>query len=59
MTAPPPDPATLDASQNARNLLRSFYAQLSLPAPSSGGPAAAGEATARDKVLATLAATRR
>jgi hypothetical protein len=58
-TKAPPDPATLDASQNARNLLRSFYAQLSLPTPSSGGPATAGEATARDKVLATLAATRR
>jgi hypothetical protein len=26
----PPDPATLDASQNARNLLRSFYVLLSL-----------------------------
>jgi hypothetical protein len=58
-TKAPPDPSTLDASQNTRNLLRSFYAQLSLPTPSSGGPATAGEATAREKVLATLAATRR
>ena len=54
----PPDPQTLDASQNARNLLRSLYVLLS-PPPSGGGPVTAGEATARDKVLAHLAAIRR
>jgi len=54
----PPDPKTLDASQNARNLLRSLYVLLSPPA-SGGGVVTAGEAAARDKVLATLAAIRR
>jgi hypothetical protein len=54
----PPDPATLDASQNARNLLRSLHVLLSLPVP-PGAPPAAGESAARDKVLATLAALRR
>jgi hypothetical protein len=54
----PPDPPTLDVSQNERNLLRSLYVLLSLPSP-SGGRAVAGEATAREKVLATLAAIRR
>ena len=54
----PPDPQTLDASQNARNLLRSLYVLLS-PPPSGGGVVTAGEAAARDKVLATLAAIRR
>ena len=33
----PPDPQTLDASQNARNLLRSLYVLLSPPAPPAGG----------------------
>jgi Protein of unknown function (DUF2785) len=51
----PPDPATLDASQNARNLLRSFYALLSMPQPA---PTAAQPA-ARDKLVATLARIRR
>jgi hypothetical protein len=57
----PPDPQTLDASQNARNLLRSLYVLLSQPAQGAAGqgPAAAGEAAAREKVLATLAAIRR
>jgi hypothetical protein len=58
----PPDPARLDASQNARNLLRSLYVALSLPGPAPSGasptPAAAEEA-AREKVRATLAAIRR
>jgi len=57
----PPDPPTLDASQNARNLLRSLYVLLSQPAQGAAGqgPAAAGEAAAREKVLATLVAIRR
>jgi hypothetical protein len=55
----PPDPATLDASQNARNLLRGLHVLLSLPAPPGAGAAAPGEAAAREKVLATLAAIRR
>jgi hypothetical protein len=69
----PPDPPTLDASQNARSLLRCLYVQLSQPAPgaagqgtapSSGatgtsGEAAARAAAAREKALATLSAIRR
>ncbi len=51
----PPDPATLDASQNARNLLRSFYVLLSLPQP----PPTAGQTAARDRLLATLQQIRR
>ncbi len=51
----PPDPVTLDASQNARNLLRSFYVLLSLPEP----PPTAGQATAREKALGTLQQIRR
>jgi hypothetical protein len=51
----PPEPATLDASQNARNLLRSFYILLSLPQPAPTG----GQAAAREKVLATLQKIRR
>ena len=59
----PPDAAMLDASQNARNLLRSLYVLLSLPAPAPAGkpspvPSSA-ETAARDKVLATLRAIRR
>jgi hypothetical protein len=42
-------------SQNSRNVLRSVYVRLSLPAPSTEGPAAgAKEAAARENVLATL-----
>ena len=62
----PPDPATLDASQNARSLLRSLFVLLSPPAqgtagqgPVAAGEAAARETAAREKVLATLAAIRR
>ena len=51
----PPDPATLDASQNARDLLRSVYVLLSLPEP----PPTAGQARAREKVLATVQQIRR
>jgi hypothetical protein len=51
----PPDPARLAASQNARNLLRSFYVLLSLPEPAP----TPGQATARDGVLATLQQIRR
>ena len=51
----PPDPATLAASQNARNLLRSFYVLLSLPEPA---PTTAQE-VAREKALATLQQIRR
>jgi hypothetical protein len=58
-TTTPPDPATLDASQNARNLLRSLHVLLSLPVPSRAGAPGAGEAAAREKVLATVAAIRR
>jgi hypothetical protein len=58
-TTTPPDSATLDASQNARNLLRSLHVLLSLPVPSGAGAPGAGEAAAREKVLATVAAIRR
>jgi hypothetical protein len=51
----PPDPAMLAASQNARNLLRSYYVLLSLPQPAPTD----GQLGARDKVLATLAKIRR
>jgi hypothetical protein len=51
----PPEPATLAASQNARDLLRSFYVLLSLPQPAPTD----GQAAAREKVLATLARIRR
>lgn len=51
----PPEPATLAASQNARNLLRSFYVLLSLPQPAPTD----GQAAARDKALATLVRIRR
>jgi hypothetical protein len=51
----PPDPATLDVAQNARNLLRSLYVLLSLPEP----PATAGQTTARENVLRTLQQIRR
>ncbi len=54
-TRMPPDSATLDASQNARNLLRSVHALLSFAEPA----AADGQAAARDKALATLAKIRR
>jgi hypothetical protein len=55
----PPDPATLDASQNTRNLLRNLHVLLSLPVPSGAGAPGAGEAAAREKVLATVATIRR
>jgi hypothetical protein len=51
----PPEPATLGVSQNARNLLRSFYVLLSLPQPSP----TSGQTAARDKLLATLQQIRR
>ena len=51
----PPEPATLDASQNARNLLRSFFLLLSLPQPVPTG----GQAAARVKLLSTLQQIRR
>lgn len=51
----PPDPAALDASQNARNLLRGFFLLLSLPEPAP----TPGQAVAREKVLATLQQIRR
>ena len=54
-TKMPPDSATLDASQNARNLLRSFHALLSFAEPAAAG----GQAAAREKALATLAKIRR
>ena len=55
MEKSPPDSATLDASQNARNLLRSVHALLSLAEPAAAG----GQAAAREKALATLAKIRR
>ena len=51
----PPDPTALDASQNARNLLRSLYVLQSLPDPAP----TAGQAAAREKALATLQQIRR
>jgi len=54
-TKTPPEPATLDASQNARNLLRSFFTLLSMAQPAPAG----GQLAARDKVLATLQQIRR
>ena len=45
----PPEPAALDASQNARNLLRSFYVLLSLPQPvADRGPDGRARQGARD-----------
>lgn len=46
----PPDAAVLDASQNARNLLRSCYVLLTLP----GTEATPGVLAARERVAATL-----
>ncbi len=51
----PPDAATLDASQNARNLLRSLYVLLSLPDPAP----TTGQTTARERTLGTLQQIRR
>ena len=51
----PPDPGALGASQNARNLLRSFFLLLSLPEPVP----TPNEAAVRGKVLATLQQIRR
>jgi hypothetical protein len=51
----PPDSVALDASQNARNLLRSFFLLLSQPEPAP----TQGQAVARGKVLATLQQIRR
>jgi len=54
----PPDTPILDAAQNARNLLRSVYVLLALPAP--GGTAApAHVGPARERALAVLEAIRR
>jgi hypothetical protein len=58
----PPEPTALDAAQNSRNLLRSLYVLLSLPAPATSGAAtspAPGVSAARERVLATLQAIRR
>jgi hypothetical protein len=51
----PPARADLDAGQNARTLLRSFFVLLSLPEPAP----TVGQTAARDKVLATLQQIRR
>jgi hypothetical protein len=51
----PPEPAALDAAQNARNLLRSLYVLLSLPQPAPTGV----QTAAAEKVLATLRQIRR
>jgi hypothetical protein len=54
----PPDPQALDAAQNARDLLRSLFVALSLPAPATAGrpaaPPTADEKRARDALLAAL-----
>jgi hypothetical protein len=59
----PPEPRALDAAQNARNLLRSLFVALALPAPARAGTAPAPETAAagraRDQVLDTLKAIRR
>ena len=54
----PPDPALLDAAQNARNLLGSLYVLVSLPAPAAAGGSPA-TAHVRERVLATLERIRR
>lgn len=51
----PPQESALDASQNARNLLKSLYVLLSLPAPEP----TAGQLTARAAVQGTLPQIRR
>jgi hypothetical protein len=51
----PPQTGPLDASQNARNLLRSFFVLLSLPDPVP----TAGQTAARAKTLGTLQQIRR
>ena len=55
----PPDQAPLDASQNARNLLRSLYVLLSLSTPPPDVQATRGAEAAKAKVLATLRQIRR
>jgi hypothetical protein len=51
----PPDAATLGASQNARNLLRSLFVLASFPTPAP----ASRQAAAREKLLTTLQQIRR
>jgi len=51
----PLDGARLDASQNARHLLQSFFVLLSLPKPEP----TPGQAVARESVLTTLQSIRR
>ena len=51
----PPDAAMLDASQNARNLLRSLLVLASMPQPEP----TTGQDAARRQVLATLQVIRR
>jgi hypothetical protein len=51
----PPDASTLDAAQNARNLLRSLYVLLSLPQPAP----TAGETAVREKTVGALQQLRR
>jgi hypothetical protein len=62
-TRTPPEPSLLDSSQNARELLRSLFVELWLPAPPAAPDrpraAMAVQTAARDEVLATLAAIRR
>jgi hypothetical protein len=48
----PPDPADLDTSQNARNLLRSLHLLLMYPKPEP----TAGQLASRERVLETLQA---
>ena len=51
----PPDAALLDASQNARNLLRSLFVLASMPQPEP----TSGQEAARRQLLATLQGIRR
>jgi hypothetical protein len=54
-TSTPPDAAQLDASQNARRLLQSFFVLLSMPQPEP----TPGQVASQQKVLATLQGIRR
>ncbi len=54
-TQVPPDAARLEAAQNARRMLQSFFVLLSMPQPEP----TAGQAVTQQKVLATLQSIRR
>ena len=54
-TRAPPEAARLDASQNARRLMQSFFVLLSMPQPEP----TPGQVVTQQKVLATLQSIRR